>query len=77
MHFRPETLKGYHLLAQNIAVAIRNADLYRTEQMRGLIYERLQKTIGRISADVSLDDSLQNLFDNIEEILPWDAPLSG
>ena len=72
-YFGPDTLKGYQLLAQNIAVAIRNADLYRTEQMRGIIYERLQKTIGKITADATIDDSLQNLFNEIEGILPWDA----
>ena len=72
-YFGPETIKGYQLLAQNIAVAIRNADLYREEQMKGLIYGRLQKTVGKISADGTLGDSLQNLFDAFEGILPWDA----
>ncbi len=72
-YFRPETLKGYQLLSQNIAVSIRNADLYRAEHINGLIYERLQYTIGKISAEATVEDSLKHLLDEFEGILPWDA----
>jgi serine phosphatase RsbU (regulator of sigma subunit)/putative methionine-R-sulfoxide reductase with GAF domain len=71
--FGPDTIKGYHLLAQSIAVALRNANLYRSEQISRLINDRLQKKIGTISAEVTLDDSLHALLDELEEILPWDA----
>jgi sigma-B regulation protein RsbU (phosphoserine phosphatase) len=71
--FGPDTINGYQLLAQNIAVAIRNANLYHSAQIGRLINERLQKTAGSISADVTLDDILKFLLDELKDILPWDA----
>jgi serine phosphatase RsbU (regulator of sigma subunit)/putative methionine-R-sulfoxide reductase with GAF domain len=71
--FGPDTIKGFLLLAQSITVAIRNANLYRSEQIGRLINDRLQKTIGIISAEVTLEDSLHNLLDELEEVLSWDA----
>jgi sigma-B regulation protein RsbU (phosphoserine phosphatase) len=71
--FGPDKIKGFQILAQNIAVAIRNANLFRSEEISGLINDRLQKTVGKISTEETLDDILQSLFDELEEILPWDA----
>lgn len=71
--FSPDTIKGYYLLAQSIAIAIRNANLYRLEQIGRSVSDRLQKKVGTISADVTLDDTLHSLIDELEEILPWDA----
>lgn len=71
--FDPTTIKIFRLLADNIAVAIRNANLYRSEQMRRSIYDRLQNVAGILSADLSLDNLLWNLLDELENILPWDA----
>jgi serine phosphatase RsbU (regulator of sigma subunit)/transcriptional regulator with GAF, ATPase, and Fis domain len=71
--FDPDTIKGFQYLSQNIALAIRNANLYRSEHMRRLMYDRLLEVVGSISAEVSVDDVLQNLLDVLEEILPWDA----
>lgn len=71
--FKPNTIKIFQLLAENIAVAIRNANLYRSEQMRRLVSDRLQEVVGALSADVSRDDVLQNILDEMERFLPWDA----
>ncbi len=71
--FEPNMLKIFRVLAENIAVAIRNANLYRSEQMRRLISDRLQDVVGSLSVNVSLDDALQRILDVMEKFLPWDA----
>jgi len=71
--FEPKTIKIYQLLAENIAVAIRNANLYRSEQMRRLISDRLRDVVGSLSTDLSLDDALQRILNEIEKFFPWDA----
>jgi len=71
--FEPQTIKIFELLAENIAVAIRNANLYRSEHMRRLIADRLHDVVGSLSVDVSLDDTLQRILDEMEQFIPWDA----
>jgi sigma-B regulation protein RsbU (phosphoserine phosphatase) len=71
--FGPGTLKGFQILAQNIAIAIRNSNLYHSEQVGKLINALFQKTVGKISAEETLDDLLENILYVLEEILPWDA----
>ena len=71
--FEPGTIKIFQLLAENIAISIRNANLYQFEQMRRLISDRLQDVVGSLTADVSMDDTLQRILDETMEFIPWDA----
>lgn len=71
--FGPATLKGYSALVQNIALALRNADLYHSVQSMRDLYDDLQKEIGVLSADVSLDDLFQIILGSLERFFSWDA----
>lgn len=71
--FGINVVKNFRVLAENIAIAIRNANLYRLEQMKRQIYDRLQDVVGSLSADVSLDDVLQKILDEMGRFFPWDA----
>ncbi len=71
--FGPDILEGFHLLAQNIALAIRNASIYHSVQNRRELNDRLQEVIGILSAEMSLDDLLQILLDALEKYFTWDA----
>jgi sigma-B regulation protein RsbU (phosphoserine phosphatase) len=72
--FEPNTIKIFQLLAENIAVAIRNANLYRSEHMRRLISERLHDVVGSLSVDgSSVVDTLQRVLDELEQFIPSDA----
>ena len=71
--FRSGELEIFQSLAENIALAIRNARLYRSEQLVKQITERLQNIIGRISVDTSYDEVLKVLLNEFEKILPSDA----
>jgi sigma-B regulation protein RsbU (phosphoserine phosphatase) len=71
--FGPDTLAGFQLLAQNISVAIRNTELYYSEQARRSILDDLQSLIGIITTETSLDDLLQRLFDEVEKTIACDA----
>ena len=59
-------------LSENIALAIRNAMLYHTEQIRRQVTDRLIEVIGKISADKSYDEVLNNILVELENILPCD-----
>ncbi len=71
--FTPESVVAFQHLADTLAIAIRNANLYRVEQSRRLVAERLQDTIGAISIDISVDEVLDHIFDELEGFLPWEA----
>jgi sigma-B regulation protein RsbU (phosphoserine phosphatase) len=60
-------------LADNVAVAIRNADLYRTEFWRRQVADSLREVAGLISADTSLDDVLNRVLSELERNLPCDV----
>jgi sigma-B regulation protein RsbU (phosphoserine phosphatase) len=71
--FGPETLRGFQGLAQNVALAIRNMNMYHSVQTRWELTERLQAEFGVLSTDVSLDDLLQTILDVLQEFFYWDA----
>ena len=71
--FGPDSIMGFQLLAQSISLAIRNAQVRHSEQARRLVHDDLQRLFGAISSEVTLNDVLQNLLDELEKILPWDA----
>jgi sigma-B regulation protein RsbU (phosphoserine phosphatase) len=71
--FAAETVKAFTLLAGNLAIAIRNASLYRAEQTQRVVAERLQEVIGLISIDVSINDIYDRLFYELGEFFTWEA----
>jgi sigma-B regulation protein RsbU (phosphoserine phosphatase) len=63
----------FETLADNIAVAIHNADLYRTERWRRQVADSLREVAGLISADASLDDVLDAILKELQRNLPCDV----
>jgi sigma-B regulation protein RsbU (phosphoserine phosphatase) len=60
-------------LADNVAVAIHNADLYRTERWRRQVADSLREVTGLISADVGLEDVLDSVLRELERNLPCEV----
>jgi sigma-B regulation protein RsbU (phosphoserine phosphatase) len=60
-------------LADSVAVAIHNADLFRTERWRRQVADSLREVAGLVSAEVSLDDVLDRILRELEHNLPCDA----
>jgi phosphoserine phosphatase RsbU/P len=60
-------------LADTIAVAIHNADLYRTERWRRQITEGLKEVAGLLSAEAGLEDVLEAILKELERNLPCDV----
>lgn len=59
-------------LADMIAVALRNAALYRSEQWRRQVADSLREVAGLLSADVSVDQVLHTILVELERNLPTD-----
>jgi len=57
-------------LADNIAAAIHNADLYQSEKWRRQIADSLREVAGLLSANVSVDDVLDTILGELEKDLP-------
>ncbi|HKJ38368.1 MAG TPA: GAF domain-containing protein [Anaerolineales bacterium] len=70
--FSDEDLLTFEAVADNIAVAIHNADLYRSEQWRRQVGESLHEVAGLVSADASVDDVLESILDELDRNLPVD-----
>lgn len=60
-------------LSDNIAVSLRNANLYRSEQWRRQVAESMRDAAGLLSADVSLTHLLDQLLEEITKILPGET----
>jgi len=60
-------------LADDVAVAIRNASLYRSELWRRRVADSLREAAGLLSADLALDELLDAILTELERILPCDA----
>jgi serine phosphatase RsbU (regulator of sigma subunit) len=71
--FSPDTVNAFYSIAQNIATAIRNARIYNSEYINREIYEHLHQNVGRISANISLDNVFDLLFEELRRFIPWDA----
>ncbi len=63
----------FEALADTIAVALRNAFLYRTEKWRRQVADSLHEVAGLLSADVDLDQVLDAILAELERNLPCDA----
>jgi sigma-B regulation protein RsbU (phosphoserine phosphatase) len=57
-------------LADNIASAIHNADLYQSEKWRRQIADSLHEVAGLLSANASVDDVLDSILKELEKDLP-------
>jgi serine phosphatase RsbU (regulator of sigma subunit)/putative methionine-R-sulfoxide reductase with GAF domain/anti-sigma regulatory factor (Ser/Thr protein kinase) len=60
-------------LADSVASAIHNADLYQTERWRRQVVDSLHEVAGSISAEVGLDDVLDSILHELEHTLPCDV----
>jgi serine phosphatase RsbU (regulator of sigma subunit)/putative methionine-R-sulfoxide reductase with GAF domain len=70
--FTDDDLTTFEAVADNIAIAIHNADLYRSEQWRRQVGESLHDVAGLVSADASVDDVLESILDELDRNLPVD-----
>lgn len=59
-------------LASSISIALRNANLYSSERWRRNVAEALRDVAVNLSQNMSLDESIQDIFSKIEEVLPCD-----
>lgn len=62
----------FEAVADNIATAIHNADLYSSEQWRRQVADSLREVAGLVSADVSVDDVLEAILSELDRNLPVD-----
>jgi phosphoserine phosphatase RsbU/P len=62
----------FETVADNIAAAIHNADLYRSEQWRRQVGDSLREVAGLVSADASVDDVLEAILSELDRNLPVD-----
>lgn len=63
----------FEALGSTIAIAIRNASLYRTEKWRRSVADGFRDVAGLISTNFALDQLLDNILDKLETYLPCDA----
>lgn len=63
----------FEALADNVAIAIRNANLYRSEQWRRQVADSMREVAGLLSAGVALDHVLDAILTELERTLPCDA----
>ena len=71
--FNEEDRFLFEALADTIAVALRNAFLYRTEKWRRQVADSLHEVAGLLSADVDLDRVLDAILAELERNLPCDV----
>lgn len=70
--FTEDDLLIFEAVADNIAIAVHNADLYRSEQWRRQVGDSLREVAGLISADVGVDDVLEAILAELDRNLPVD-----
>ncbi len=71
--FTEEDIAVFETLSANVAVAVRNASLYRSEIWRTKNSEKFRETAELLSQSISLQDFFRASLDNILELLPGDA----
>ncbi len=71
--FSEEDIAVFETLSANVAVAVRNASLYRSEIWRTKNSEKFRETAELLSQSISLQDFFNASLDNILELLPGDA----
>ncbi len=63
----------FEALADNVAIAIRNASLYRSERWRRRVADSLREVAGVLSADLALNQVLDSILAELERTLPCDV----
>jgi sigma-B regulation protein RsbU (phosphoserine phosphatase) len=63
----------FEAVAGTMAAAIRNADLYRSEQWRRQVSDSLHEVAGLLSANVGVDEVLEAILVELERNLPVDV----
>lgn len=63
----------FEALAVPVAIAMRNANLYRTEQWRRRVAESFRDVAHLISSNLPLNELLDYILEKLEEVLPCDA----
>ncbi|MGA9399206.1 MAG: GAF domain-containing protein, partial [Anaerolineaceae bacterium] len=71
--FKEEDLDLYTALADNVATALRNASLYRTQKWRTEIAESLRDVAGMLTKDTGLNDLLNIVLDELNKLLPCEV----
>ncbi|MDP1545620.1 MAG: GAF domain-containing protein [Anaerolineales bacterium] len=62
----------FEAVADTMAAAIRNADLYRSEQWRRQISDSLREVAGLVSSNVGVDEVLETILSELDRNLPVD-----
>ncbi len=62
----------FDALADNVSIALHNANLYRSEQWRRQVAESLREVAGLLSANADLAQVLQAILTELERTLPCD-----
>ncbi len=60
-------------LADSVAIAIRNANLYRSERWRRRVADSMRDVAGLLSAGIELDEVLDTILSRLGTLLPCDA----
>lgn len=63
----------FEALAGSVAIALHNADLYRSERWRRQVADGLREVAGLLSADIALDQVLDAILTQLEHTLPCDV----
>ena len=71
--FSQEDLLLFEALGDNIAVAIHNADLYRSERWRRQVADSLREVAGLLSDNVNVEKVFDAILTELERSLPSDA----
>jgi len=71
--FGDDDLFLFKALADSVAIAIRNANLYASERWRRRVADNMRDVAGLLSAGIELDEVLDTILDRLGTILPCDA----
>jgi sigma-B regulation protein RsbU (phosphoserine phosphatase) len=63
----------FEALADSVAIAIRNANLYQSERWRRQVADSMRDVAGLLSSGIELDEVLDAILTRLEELLPCDA----
>ncbi|MFO7742166.1 MAG: GAF domain-containing protein [Anaerolineae bacterium] len=63
----------FEALADSVAIAIRNANLYQSERWRRQVADSMRDVAGLLPSGIELDKVLDAILTKLEELLPCDA----
>jgi len=63
----------FEALADSVAIAIRNANLYQSERWRRQVADSMRDVAGLLSSGIELAEVLDAILTRLEELLPCDA----